>query len=306
MGKQQLSDADIAELVHIQKVTKDQDRLGILPVDKSGIKSANQSSDKLVSENFIKIEGIPSQGYFYDGDLYGQSLKVNDLLLIQSIDDDNIDSVFDQIFTRRIDNIHSLNILTGDEYFLSLWLRATSYPGYNFSGDGLICDKCNYKMKNDEGDFNILDIEFKTSDINTLKLLYKDSEYIYKQITDKVRVGVCLRRRKHDFILNKYIDELYTKKGLPVSKDLRDIISMATILDLGFPDLPNGNLDMLSNVTYLTETIDVITFKQISKFVSESSFTCQEIVHHRCPKCNEITEIAGYPFRKKIYFPDNP
>ena len=89
-------------------------------------------------DNFIEIDGLPSQGVLYRDTLMGQALKVEDLLQIQTLDETNVTQRFTEIFGRRLRGIDPLEILLVDELYISLWLRATSFPNYGFPDDGLL------------------------------------------------------------------------------------------------------------------------------------------------------------------------
>lgn len=309
INKHGLTDADMDELLEVRRMQQQQRDLGIVQeqvMERPSPVSVSTVPVKAMNENFIRIEGLPSRDMFYVDPIYGQSLKVNDLILIQTIDDTNVESIFDQVYARRIHGIDPMEIIDADDYFLALWLRSTSYLGYNFPSEDITCEnnQCKYVIKGEEAEFNIMNIEFVTPDVNEFNARFNGAEYVYTQITPTLKVGVCMRRRKHNNLKDRYIAEMYTAKGQVVTEQVSDLISMCTVIDFGIPNLSNGMPNIYKKLQLLTD-LDVGDFAKVVKFYNENTFTSNENVHHKCPKCGKTTVVRGYPFRKAIYFPYN-
>ena len=129
----QLSDADIAILQQARAAQNSLASLGIpspMPEPKqientielppTQPQGYTSTSDVIKDyDNFIELTGLPSGGRFYNAPIYGQPLKVTDILQIQNVDESNVNQRFSEIFSRRFRGIDPYEILVADEILLS-------------------------------------------------------------------------------------------------------------------------------------------------------------------------------------------
>lgn len=263
--------------------------------------AAAPASQEVVShENYIEIENLPSRGLFYRNQMKGQALKVEDLLLIQGIDELNVNDRFNEIFGRRINDVLPDEILSVDELYISLWLRATSFPGYNFPADGFVCEnpKCDFELNDPEYEIPFQQI---TWDVNKLPEdiveYYKERGCVPVVLPSNKTVDVYMGRRFHTNQVFKVLKENYYDLDREPSDEDVDILKIASVTDTGNPDL-------LGRANEIKKW-DVIDFLELIKAVNKYNLTAEPVVNHICPKCKEVTSIKGYPFRPEIFLPLN-
>ena len=246
-------------------------------------------------DTFLEIDGMPSAGTFYQGQVYGQPLKVNDLLLIQSVDEKNVSSRFDQIFNRRLWGIKSGDILVIDELFLALWLRATSFEGYDFPAMPFVCTNCSYEAKPDESAFNWGDISWDVTDIEETMKLHEKGYYETVLPKSQIPVKIYLRRRKHMTAVLDLLKKDFWNFNKEVSNEYYELLLMSVVLDIGANDLKQ-------TAAYIQE-LPAVDFITLLKEINKSSIDAEPIINTRCPRCQEANPVKGYPFRPDIYLP---
>jgi len=271
-----------------------QNKMNTLGTVKSS--TGSQSHMPPPNETFLEINGLPSGGEFYMSQMHGQPLRVQDLLLIQSMDGQNIISRFDQIFKRRLWGVDPSEILLVDELFLALWLRATSFEGYNFPAMPFACTSCAYESKPDEAEFNWGDISWDVSDLEAIKALHEEKGY-YETILPKseIPVKILLRQRKHLAAVQAIIKKDFWDYGKEPSNEYYELLVMSAILDIGATDIKQ-------TAVYLQE-LSAMDFVFLIKEINKASLDAEAIVNTKCPNCQEINPVAGYPFRPDIYLP---
>lgn len=246
-------------------------------------------------DTYLEIDGLPSGGSFYGNQLYGQPLKVNDLLLIQSVDERNITSRFDQIFKRRIWGIDPGEILVIDEMFLALWLRATSFEGYNFPSMPFLCTNCGHEAKPDEAEFNWPDIGWDVSNIEEIMKLHEKGYYETILPQSKTPVKIYLRKRKHITVVENLVKRDFWNYNKDISNEYYELLLMSTILDMGVGDL--------KQTAAFIQELPAVDFVTLIKEINKASVDSEPVVNVRCPSCQEVNPVSGYPFRPDIYLP---
>lgn len=248
-------------------------------------------------KTYLEVDGMPSGGSFYKTQVYGQPLKVQDLLLIQSVDEKNVTSRFDQIFNRRLWGIKPGEILTIDEMFFALWLRATSFEGYDFPAMPFQCTSCNYESKPDEAFFNWGDISWNVNNIENTFKLHESGAHEVVLPKSQVSVKIHLRRRKHMNIVNELIKRDFWNYGKEPSDEYYELLVMCSILDLGASDLKE-------TAAYIQE-LPAMDFITLINEINNASVDAEPVINVKCPRCQEENPVTGYPFRPDIYLPTN-
>lgn len=247
------------------------------------------------NDTYLEINGIPSAGAFYDAQIHGQPLKVQDLLLIQSMDEQNLVSRFDQIFKRRLWGIDPGEILLVDELFLALWLRATSFEGYNFPAMPFACTSCGYEAKPDEAEFNWTDISWDITDVGEIKKLHENGYHEVTLPKSQIPVRIFLRRRKHLKAVQDIVKKDFWDYNKDPSNEYYELLQMSAILDIGATDIKQ-------TAAYIQE-LPAMDFVYLIKEINKASMDSEPIVSTKCPKCQEVNPVKGYPFRPDIYLP---
>lgn len=259
-----------------------------------------KTADPVAYENFVEITYLPSKGLFYSNKVFGQPLKMEDILQVQTMDDDNLITNLGEIFSRRIRGVTSDEITVADELFLALWLRATSFPNSDHPADGFACtnEECEFVMKDPAYTVKFQQITFDAPNMpDDLYEHYKTTgiaEDILASTGQKVAIEI--RRRYHTRLIHDILDEDYYSKDILPSKYYRNLLRIASITHIdGIEDLREravriGNLET-------SESYELI------KLINKYSLSAEPVVNHICPACGEVISVRGYPFRYETYLP---
>jgi hypothetical protein len=297
MAKNQLTDADVAELKKAREVTRAAKQMG------AGIPSPEThesiSPVKVVSyETFIPIEGLPSGGTFYPNTVSGQPLKVEDLLLIQTINDRNWYKVFTEIFSRRLRGIEPHNILVCDEIYFALWLRANSYPGYNFPHDGFYCSntECGVEVPSSAVEFGFLDMNFTQHKLKEIQAKFGGRNSTIITLKSGLEVTLFMKRRSHLARVESVLHRDYYAYGNTPSDELRQLLNIASIINFG------DATDIMDTVARLRQ-LTVMDFSDLISQIKKYTLSGEPSIGLTCPVCGEVTHFQGYTFQPSIYIP---
>lgn len=274
--------------------------IGASPAFPTAPLSAGIPQNQIAYETFIEVENLPSKGLFYNNKLLAQALKVEDLLLIQSMDEFNIHTRFDEIFSRRIRDVLPDEILSVDELYLTMWLRATSFPGYDYPSNGFVCENpnCDFEIEDPEYSVRFQQITWDANiSPDEIAKKFLPNGYIEKQLRSGAVVRITLARRWHAKQVIEILEEDYYSNDDMPSQEYIDLLRLASIVDIGIPDLRER--------AHAISQWNAMDFLDLVKFINENSLVVDPIVNHICPKCEEVTPLKGYPFRPDTYVPFN-
>lgn len=256
-------------------------------------------------DNFIPIQNLPSKGLFYRNKLHGQALKMEDLIQIQSMDDSNLIPNFTEIYSRRLRGVDAEEILTADELYIALWLRASSFPDSDHYKGGFTCsnEECKFKMTDPTYRVPFQQITFETETMpDEVFKLHQEHGYVEETLPESGKViQIELRRRYHSRIIDDVLySEFYSKEVLPKPHQLNllKIASVVKIDDIVLEDAEalKKRLDVINNIS----TKDSY---QLIKYINNNSFMADPVVNHICPLCGTVTKSRGYLFRIEEYLP---
>ena len=268
--------------------------VGQIPSNDEAIKSTGSY------ENFIEIDGLPSKGVFYDSPIMGQPLKVEDILLIQTMDESNVNQRISEILSRRIRGINPSDILIMDELYITLWLRANSFPEYGFPDDGFVCsnDSCDYSISDDEYEIGFHNISYEVTPESTeIYDEYADKGYIERTLSSGRVIRVLPRRRSHELQVDHILFKEFYNKGKIPDDDYHNLLRLATSVDIG------SNSTNIQTIVEDIKQLSALEFVEMIKIINSAALTSTPVVNHRCPMCEEVTPVKGYPFRPELYLP---
>ena len=251
-------------------------------------------------ETFFEINGLPSGGSLYPDRLTGQSMKVEDLLLIQSINKWNVNQRFSEIFARRIRGINPENILSMDESYIAAWLRAQTYKNHEFPYIGDI--QCsNPDCSHTETDytvelpFNSLKFE-STIPIEKIMNLYFETGYIEHTLPSGETVRLHIRQRKHDISVERFLYRNYESQGKEIPEGL-DILARSIVAF----EYPGKNFNLEQKIEKFKNS-PAEDYSDLLNFVLENTPSSEQYFEYKCPECGEVTRVS-YPFPEDFYFP---
>lgn len=293
MAKNQLTEAEI-EMVRRARATQSQ-------ASSVGVNVEERVSDaSTVTEydTFIPITGLPSGSGFYRGGISGQPLKVEDLLLIQTIGDKNYYRVFSEIFARRIKGIDPHDILVSDEVYLALWLRANSYPGYSFPHDGFTCEnpECGIFVPSESVEFGFQDMEFGNKDVPSIRAEFGAGDVASITLNTGLKVNIAMRRRKHMARVERILQRDYYDYGGTPSDELIQLLNVASVVSIG------ESTDIMDVVARL-RAMKPIEFVELLKHIKRLTIPSDPTISLKCPVCGEVTQFTGYVFRPEFFLP---
>jgi len=252
-------------------------------------------------EAFTEITGWPSKGLFYGEKGYGQALKTVDAFMLSDTDADDITTTLTTILGRRIRGISPEDILTADEEYLMYWLRASSYSE---TDTGLpkvpfVCEHCNSKYTRYDTmsalpNITFMDLSFSTErPPEETAAMHAENGYVQFTTYDGRECDIYLRRRKHDRIINEYIDGWENANGKVFPKYKNLPLSIAAIVEIEDCD------SMTDKVQYIEE-YPLNAKGDLLKAVTGAQVVSTTKVSIKCPKCGG-TAIQPYPFRFYSY-----
>lgn len=258
-------------------------------------------------DNFIEIQNLPSKGLFYNNKLYGQGLKMEDIIQIQSMDDSNLIPNFTEIYSRRLRGVDAEEILTADELFIALWLRASSFPDSDHYSSGFQCsnEKCKFKMVDPTYRVPFQQITFETDIMpDDLFQLYKDNGYVEDELSDSKKIiQIELRRRYHSKLIEEILyADYYIHDILPKANQL-NLLKLASVINIDGIKLENS--EALKQRMDIIKNLSPKDSYQLIKSINKNSFIVDPVVNHICPACGTVTKTRGYPFRIEEYLPSD-
>lgn len=249
-------------------------------------------------EAFSEIRGLPSTGALYGGPVSGQAFKLMDMLMLNDIDSENVNTVFNELYARRLRGVEPENILSCDDPYILHWLRASSFPDQPLPGikwfDCSECETHNEAPKNSGGftvgfynlDFSIL------GDVNAILAKHANGYYAFR-LPDGRECDLYLRRRYHDRIADESINGYQRDLGKPMPSYLRELIKTAVILEIEECETLNDKVKYLSNMNVADAT------KMLDE-INGASLTTVITAKVTCPKCGKEVRVF-YPFRLGEY-----
>lgn len=253
------------------------------------------NSPKVEYDAFSVINNLPSEGLFYQGPIYGQSLRLIDMLLLNEIRPYNANEIISEILARRVRGIDAADIMSCDEVYILQWLRASSFPDQNIPVRGFTCDneECGHVVDDRDYAINFKNMKFTTS-VNPRDVAAKFAEGVVSiELSDGTQCDIYPRRRYHDIQLAEWQNKYYEEHEDFPKEALVTIVNTALILEIGGCDTIDDKLKFMSNLTredsrYLFETL------RSSEIVTTTE------INHTCPKCGRRV-TTPYPFRLDDY-----
>lgn len=296
MAKNQLSEEEIEIIRRAREVKNQASRMGVSVEEPETTKTL--SAQSVSYDTFIPIVGLPSEGAFYKGAIAGQPLKVEDLLLIQSINEKTYYRVFSEIFSRRLKGIDPHDILVADEIYLALWLRANSYPGYNFPHDGFTCEnpECQIEVPAGSVEFGFMDMEFESPNIDDIKKAFAGNNSTVVKLKSGIPVEITMRRRRHIARVESVLQRDFYGYGGTPSDELVQLLGIAAVVSFG------DTVDIMETVSKI-KNLSPVDFVDLLKHMKRLNIKAEPTIKLKCPACGEVTQFTGYVFRPEFYIP---
>lgn len=249
-------------------------------------------------EAFSEIRGLPSTGALYGNPISGQAFKLMDLLMLNDIDSENITTVFNELYARRLRGVDPEDILSCDDPYILHWLRASSFPDQPLPGIlWFECPECGQRNEA-PANSNGFDVGFYNLDFNIVgdvkSILAKHAQGYYAfRLPDGRECDVYLRRRSHDRMVDEAVNQYAKDIGKPMPQYLREIIKAAVVLEIEECENLNDKINYLSNMNVGDAT-------KMFEEINAASLTTVITARLKCPKCGKEVKVF-YPFRLDQY-----
>ena len=295
MAKNQLSSEDIELL---RKAREAQKQLSQTGMDASPGERVETAKPVVNHETYIPIDFLPSGGFFYQNKISGQPLKVEDLLLVQSLNERNSYKVFSEIFSRRLRGVEPHDILVCDEIYLALWLRANSYPGYNFPHDAFTCKnpECELDIPHGAVEFGFMDMDFTPKNLDVVKAKFGGKNSTILTLKSGREVTMYMKRRKHMARIESFLNRDYYAFGNRPSDELVQLLGVASVITF---DEGMDIMDVVSGLKSLTP----VEFSDLISQIKKYTMTGEPSIGLTCPACKEVTRFSGYAFQPDLFIP---
>jgi len=234
-------------------------------------------SKEVISES-VAIDGIPSKNY-YGADLYGRPLNVLELKKLSGITPSNANNTINDILRLAISGVEHDKILTNDKIYLTLWLRANTYPqsGYSVPFECPLCQsESNYDFKTDD----IVVNEISDKDVGDIQEIEGDIyRFKYMTIGDETRISKFKDSVKKS--MARYDSEI-----INIAAQIEEINGQKATIMLAYDKLISSPQ----------------IFSRVISYLNGFDFGVKETFNVTCNKCGEIT-TAGLSFRPDFFIP---
>lgn len=244
---------------------------------------------------FTQINNLPSGGLFYSGPIYGQSLKLIDMLLLNEVRSYNAVDIFSEIFARRIRGVDPGDIMLCDEVYLLQWLRASSFPNQNMPVSGFTCDNedCKFVMNDMDYAVNFKNLEF-TTNINPSESAKNFTDGVISvTFTDGTVCDIYPRRRYHDAKLSEWRNNYFDEHDEFPREALLIIVKTAMGIEIGGCDTLDEKIKFMSELSREDS-------KLLYNTIAKNDIITTVKINHTCPKCGRRV-TTPYPFRLDEY-----
>lgn len=253
------------------------------------------SADNPDFNAFTRISRLPSEGLFYPGDLYGQSLKIIDNYTLDAIAADKSDTItgVTAILGRRMRGIDPMDVLTIDEPYLLHWLRASSFPENGLPYPGYDCPHCGFDTDTDiefrDYKIGFRQLKFKlTKDIKAVYELHRAQGYHKTFLPDGRECHVYLRRRRHGATVNDFVADWNDTHEEQLGADMLRVVGIAAIVEIEGCENMDEKVDYISNIPSRDR-------KKFEEAIVEGTVACDIFVSLNCKRCGGVVETP-YPF----------
>lgn len=240
---------------------------------------------KIVDSSFFPIDDLPSRYLKYPKGtkLFGRPLKVKEIKRLSAMNEDNYNSIINEVLTNCIQGLPIEEIYVADKLYLIFWLRANTYKNANFSTT-YHCHSC--KEKNeftfDVDSFSVNYLE-EFMDFKDLTLLNSQDiiSFDYPKIRDEGRIAFLKDNLRNS---RMQIDE--------------DTISTASYIKT----INGKEISLQRACEFLLNLDSAEDYAFIMSHIEENEFGVSPEVKVHCHKCKEINHLP-FSFRQDFFLP---
>ena len=238
--------------------------------------------------NYWDIDTIPTRYKFYDDGvkLKARPLKVLDVKKLTSINDDNADTIVNDIIKRCVRGVDVRELYSADKMYILLWLRANSFRDNKYVV-GYTCPKCeqesSYHFEIDNVNVDYISdnydpnkfVELSNGDVLEFKLL---------QIKDEIAI---------ESFETKYGD-IFSNSGDEIDQELLAISFMIKLVN-------SAPMDDVSRYNYILN-MSPEDFSTITTHLNDMNVGVKSYMNVSCDKCGGESHI-GITFHPDFFLP---
>lgn len=236
-------------------------------------------------ENFWAINGLPTKGKLYpEGTVIkGRPLKTMEVKKLATLNEDNIESIVNEILDSAITGIEVRDILVADKMYLLFWLRANTYKESGFNIE-FYCGQCDSESEYEFDIDNIVTTDIRDNyDANRVLELPSSKKTVkvkYLKISDEKKVA--------NFLVNNHSMMTYDEEMLNIANFISNI---------------NGNdTDSLLDAYTFVVSLDPADFAYIVSYLNHIECGIKNEMVVTCKKCGGQSP-TGVTFRPSFFVP---
>lgn len=244
---------------------------------------------------FSLITALPSQGIVYKNSIYGQSLSLVDILLLEGATEYDTVDIFDEILSRRVRGVDPGDILWCDEAYIFQWLRISSFPNIGIPYTrGYVCPECGYNENSPDYQISFKNMDFRMNTDPAKVVESMPEGYFPFNFSDGRECDVYLRRRRHDRVIQKWLNDYVKKNGQSPKRAYINLSAIAAILEIEGCQTHEDKLNYIANIKNRDD------YMLMTEVVNSHSLVAENHVVHTCPRCGAKADTI-YPFRTDEY-----
>lgn len=240
-------------------------------------------------ELFLTLNNLPSMGKFYNGPVKAQPLKVMDTIILSNVTNDNYVDRYSEIFSKRIIGIDPKEMFSIDQDYILIWLRENSFPGYTYKAEPYKCSECQRMVAASDFYYDQFTFESNADEI--------ENESFIVELESGLRIEMRMRRRYHDILVDNYIQENFTNIGQKVSKEEKELLKLAAVLNI------EGCGDIEERADYIEHKLKPSDFVELLAKLKENNMRCKIGAQVECPHCG-ASNNASFFFRARLFLPN--
>lgn len=240
-------------------------------------------------ELFLTLNNLPSLGKFYNGPVKAQPLKVMDTIILSNVTNDNYVDRYSEIFAKRIVGIDPQEMFCIDQDYILIWLRENSFPGYTYKAEPYKCGSCQRMAPASDFYYNQFTFESNADEI--------EHESFIVELESGQRIEMRMRRRYHDMLVDRYIQENFTNIGQKVTKEEKELLKLAAVLNI------EGCGDIEERADYIQNRLKPSDFVELLAKLKENNMRCKIGAQVECPHCR-ASNNASFFFRARLFLPN--
>jgi len=252
--------------------------------DVTGGVTINTNTD---DANYWEIDNLPTKGLLYgDVKIMARPLKVMEVKKLTSLNDDNAESVINDVLRRTVRGIDINELYSADKMYILLWLRANSFRDNRYVVD-YVCDKCG-KDAEYHFDINMVGVDYIDDDNNGERILTLSNGDVL--VTKMLQI-------KDEISLSNFS----TKFGKLFETDEDGIDDELLMISYMIKSINSEDVDAVSKYNYVLG-MTAEDFSTLTTALGDNVVGIKPYIDVECDKCGGTSQL-GITFQPDFFLP---